>query len=272
MPGKHRLQDMTWSEFAARVPENPVILLPFGAQEEQGPNAPMGDFVLTDRLADRIAERSGAVMAPTMPYGDFEFFRSMPGCVSLRPETFVSVVVDICANFLGHGLKHLVIFNGQTSNALHIDTAVRRLRREFGVMIPCLHVWRIVSAERWAAMAGTAGKASIGHGGDPITSMFLHLFPELVRSDLVPTSRPKWKLALGLPTRSVSSVDFKGTAVSMPLTISEMTEDGVLSGDLRFSSAEIGRGIADHIVDTTCDFIAHFRNQDPSAMGSGTGT
>src|SRR5579871_6667692 len=143
---KHRLQDMTWAEFGERLSDSPVMLLPMGAQEEQGPNAPMGDFMLAERIAAEVARRSGAVMAPVLPFGDSEFFRSFPGCISLQPETLVAVVQDLCASLLRHGLRHLVILNGQTSNAPHLDTATRRLREAFGVMVPVIHLWRVFPA------------------------------------------------------------------------------------------------------------------------------
>ncbi len=262
---KHRLQDMSWAEFRDRLAEHPVMLLPMGAQEEQGPNAPMGDFVLAERIADAVARRTGAVMAPVLPYGDSEFFRTLPGCMSLRPDTLVAVVRDLCASLLDHGLRHLVILNGQTSNAPSLDTATRLLRKEYGVMVPCIHLWRVFPADRWAKLLpAEAAGVRIGHGGDPITSVFLHYHPEMARPDLVPERRP-WKQALGLPTRSVSSVEFRGVPISLPLDIAGMTEDGVLSGDSRFSTAAIGREIAEHVIDFAAAFVTHFRTQDPSA-------
>lgn len=256
---------MSWAEFRDRLAECPVVLLPMGAQEEQGPNAPMGDFVLAERIADAVARRSGAVMAPVLPFGDSEFFRTLPGCMSLRGETLVAVVRDLCASLLDHGVRHLVILNGQTSNATHLDTATRQLRAQYGLMIPAIHLWRVFPAERWAALLpAEAAGARTGHGGDPITSVFLHYFPELVREDLVPGRRP-WKQALGLPTRSVSSVEFRGVPVSLPLDIAAMTEDGVLSGDSRFSTAEIGAATADYIIDFAAAFVSHFATQDPAA-------
>ena len=261
---KHRLQDMSWAEFKERMTERPVILLPMGAQEEQGPNAPMGDFVLAERIAEAVAERTGAITAPVLPFGDSEFFRTLPGCMSLRPETLVSVVRDLCASLLDHGLRHLVVLNGQTSNAPHLDTATRLLLREHGVMIPCIHLWRVFPADRWQALLPSDGKgARIGHGGDPITSVFQHYLPELLRPDLLPERRP-WKQAIGLPTRSVSSVDFRGVPVSLPLDIAAMTEDGVLSGDSRFSSPAIGQAIVEHVVGFASAFVEHFRTQDPA--------
>ena len=47
---------MTWVEFREHMAEDPIGLLPFGSQEEQGPVAPMGDYMLTKILADRIFE------------------------------------------------------------------------------------------------------------------------------------------------------------------------------------------------------------------------
>jgi creatinine amidohydrolase/Fe(II)-dependent formamide hydrolase-like protein len=61
---KVRLQDMTSAEVMERFADKPVVLLPFGAQETQGPHVPMGDFVLADRLASEVATRADCVVAP----------------------------------------------------------------------------------------------------------------------------------------------------------------------------------------------------------------
>ena len=262
---KSRLQDMSSAEFAKRIKENPVVLVPFGAQETQGPHVPMGDFVLADYLAHRVAERSDAVMAPTMPFGDSEFFRALPGAVSLRPSTLVTVVEDICGNFLDHGLERLVIFNGQTNNAPWIDQAVRKLRRSRGVFIPLINIWRILTQDQLKQIYGANLPGSQGHGGDPITSMFLHLFPELVRTDLIVPPTP-FKYAMGLPTRSTSSVDFRSVAVPLPLDMALMSSNGNLSGDGGKASAEVGQAIAERIIDFATAFIEHFKNCDPRTL------
>lgn len=259
---KVRLQDLTSAEVRERIAGKPVILLPFGAQETQGPHVPMGDFILADRLAAEVAERAGALAAPTLPFGDSEFYRSLPGCVSLRPQTLVTVIEDLCVNFLDHGLDRLVILNGQTGNAPWIDQAVRRIRRKHGVYVPCLNLWRILTPEQMKAIYGDSLSGSQGHGGDPITSMFLHYFPDLVRPDLLAPRAP-FKTAFGLPTRSVSSLDFRGVAVPMPLDMAQMSENGNLSGDGAKASAEIGRRIAAAIVDVAAAFVEHFKGCDP---------
>jgi creatinine amidohydrolase len=259
---KVRLADMTAVEAAARLKQKPVIILPFGAQETQGPHAPMGDFQLADRVAEEVARAAGAVMAPTMPFGDSEFLRTAPGCVSLSPATFTKVVEEIVGNFLDHGLDHIVVFNGQTNNAPWIDDALRTIRKTRGVLVPTLHLWRILTPAQLADIYGDKLKGSQGHGGDPITSMFLHYFPEKLRMDLVEPPRP-FKRALGLQTRSISSVDFQGVAVPLPFTIDELSNNGNLSGDGRLSSAEIGARSAAAIIAFATAFLKHFATVDP---------
>ena len=40
---KCQLEDLTYVEFRERLADNPLIIVPLGSQEEQGPSAPMGD-------------------------------------------------------------------------------------------------------------------------------------------------------------------------------------------------------------------------------------
>ncbi|MEM8662845.1 MAG: creatininase family protein, partial [Pseudomonadota bacterium] len=114
---KHRLAEMTFREFEARLPERPVIIIPLGSQEEQGPACPMGDYRLTEIIADRVAERSDAIVAPIMPFGYADYFRTVPGGIALRPETFCAVLEDMVVNFLDHDLTKVLILNGHSGNA-----------------------------------------------------------------------------------------------------------------------------------------------------------
>ncbi|MET0529913.1 MAG: creatininase family protein, partial [Microvirga sp.] len=137
MTGRKRaLKDMTFAEFRERLAERPVILLPFGSQEEQGPHAPMGDYMLAERLALLAAETCDAIVAPPVPFGYADFFRAIPGGMQLRATTFTALLEDAVCNFLDHAIEHLVVFNGHTTNAPLIDQTLRRIRTERGVAIP----------------------------------------------------------------------------------------------------------------------------------------
>lgn len=262
MADKHLLKDLTWVEFAERLKDNPTILLPFGSQEEQGPMAPMGDWMLTEALASRIAKESGAIAAPTMPFGYADYFRPVPGGIQFRPETFCKVLEDMCENFLSHGIDHLVIFNGHSGNFPLIDQTIRKIRQEWGVIIPCLNVWRLITPEKWKEFHPDIGTKAFGHGSDPLTSVYMHLFPELVREDLIVKPNDKFGDLLGLPTAGLNAVKFQGVDINVPVDITDRCDNGIAGGDPTHSSAEVGEKIADYIVEFTTAFLNHFSQAD----------
>ena len=264
---KHLLKDLSFREFRARLAERPVILLPFGSQEEQGPFCPMGDYMLTEALADRVAESSGAIAAPTIPFGYADYFRGVPGGIQLRAATFAMLLEDICRNFIDHGVEHLLIFNGHTGNAPVIDQTVRLLKQSTGLVIPFLNIWRAMTPEVQQRIYGGRAAEHLGHGADPLTSVYLHLFPELVRIEGgAPAARHK---VLGLPHSGLGAVKFQGVEVNIPLDVHELGDSGIVSGDPSLASAEIGRQIVEHVVKFTTDFITHFRAQSPRVKPGG---
>lgn len=255
---KFLMKDMTFREFEQVKAANEVVILPFGSQEEQGP-APMGDWMLTEAIAARVARESGAVAAPTMPFGYADYFRCVPGGIQLKADTFARVLEDICENFLDHGLNRLLIFNGHTGNYPVIDQVIRRMRHERGVIVPCLNVWRTITPALWNELHPGIGPAALGHGGDPLTSVYLHLFPELVDAASLPAPETK-KTFLGLPTSGLAAVKFEGVDVNVPLDVTDICDNGIAGGDPRRSSAEIGGRIVDHIVGYTVSLINHLRS------------
>src|SRR5512146_3032678 len=82
---KVELARMTWREAGESFRSNPVILLPMGSVEQHGPHVPVGDYRYATEVANRIALRTGAIVAPTIPWGYSEHFRPFPGTLSVRP-------------------------------------------------------------------------------------------------------------------------------------------------------------------------------------------
>lgn len=265
---KHALADLTVAEFRDRLADDPVILLPFGSQEEQGPHAPMGDYLLAEAVARRAAELSGAIAAPCVPFGYADFFRPFPGGIQLRATTFVALVEDVVGAFLDHGIERLVILNGHTTNAPLIDQALRGIRRARGVAVASIDLWRSIPDALWQKLHGADAARARGHGGDPITSLTAHLRPEMLRPDLArPAGR---RSALGLPTSGPAGVLFDGLPVNLPLDADEVNADGMLGGDPALASAEIGAAIFEHVADHCARFARHFRGCDPrNPTGSG---
>jgi len=260
---KHLLKDMTFVEFRQRIAAGkPVILIPLGSQEEQGPNAPMGDWMLTEALADRIAREADAVAAPTVPFGYAEYFRAVPGGIQFRADTFRAVLRDICEAFLDHGLDRLLVFNGHSGNHPLIDETLRGLRRDRGVIVPWVNVWRMVPPETWKAIHGEGAGRAAGHGADPVSSVYMHLFPGLMRPDLAEKPDPGRTL-LGLPTAGLASVRHGGLEVNVPINVTEHCDNGIVSGDPSLANPTAGKAFADHIVAATVALVKHLASIDP---------
>lgn len=267
---KHALNEMTAAEFRDRLPDEPVILLPLGSQEVQGPHAPMGDYRLAEAVALRAAEIAGAIAAPCLPFGYAEFFRGFPGGVQLRATTFTAVLGDMLGAFLDHGIERLVILNGHSSNGPLIDQVLRSIRREREVAVASIDLWRAIPDCLWTELHGADAARARGHGGDPITSVSSYLFPELMRPDLVQPTRIV--TAFDLPASGVAGVRFENAQVNLPLDAHELSPVGMLGGDPSLASSEIGRAIFDHLANYCARFATHFRNCDPRDPVAGPAT
>lgn len=259
MTRKHLLAEMSFVEFRERIAaEKPVILLPMASQEEQGPSSPMGDYMLTELLAGRIAQQAGAIVAPTIPFGHADYFRTVPGGIQLRAATFRALLRDVIDSLLDHGLDRLLIFNGHTGNHAAIDETTRLVRAERGVIVPWVNVWRMVTPEVWKAAHGDNAGRVQGHGADPMTSVYLHLKPELVRADLTEAPNPGRSL-LGLPTAGLGAVRMGSVEVNVPIAVTDHCDNGIVSGDPRLASAAAGKVIAEHIVAQTTALVEHLK-------------
>lgn len=264
MTGRRRyaLQDLTWIEFRERLPEEPIILLPLGSQEQQGPHAPMGDYVLAERLALMAAEKADAICAPVLPFGYADFFRGAPGGIQLRATTFQGVLEDMITALLDHGLTRVIICNGHTTNAPLIAQVAHKVRRERGLLVPNVNLWRALPDGIWNSVHGSNAGRARGHGADPLTSVYMHLMPGSIRSDAI--RQPVRRKVFGLAAASnFSAVVLNDVAVDLPLDALEVAEDGIGSGDPNCASAQVGAAMVDRIVEWLVAFIAHFRTCDP---------
>ncbi len=99
MAAKFRFGELTGGEARELATRRPVVLLPLGSHEDQGPHAPMGDYLSAERVAELIAGRATAegaetVVAPVLPFGGADYFGTMPGGIALSQSTLRAVLAD----------------------------------------------------------------------------------------------------------------------------------------------------------------------------------
>ncbi len=251
---KVELCSMTWREAEEAFRLNPVILLPSGSVEQHGPHVPVGDYRYATEVARRIAERTGAIAAPTIPWGYSEHFRPFPGTLSVRPETFTLLLQDICDGFLRFGLDHLLFICCHKGNLPIIEQVGRHLRETHRLRTATIEPWAWVTPAFKKAAYGSE-TASLGHGSDPMGSLAMALFPGDVRPDLLEAAQPQ--AFGGLAFRTSSQTDFEGVPAYVYLDYDEVTKNGVM-GDPKLSSAEVGRKLLDRVVEIGSKFVRQF--------------
>jgi len=260
---KVRMSDLTGDEGRELFPTNPVILLPMGSLEDQGPHAPMGDYMSAERIAELIAEKASAegtrtVVAPVLPFGGADFFASVPGGIAMSQPTLKAIIADMVACLVRHNLTRLIVINGHGGNVDAVQQVALDLERSRGVVMPSLYLWRMCNSILVDILGKEKAAKATGHGADPLTSVAIHLFPHTIRADMIPDRPLPPREAFGLPVSGFPTVAFEGTDIHLPLQIDRIAPNAVWLGDPRLCSKETGEAVVRRLTDIGAAFIHHF--------------
>ncbi|MBI4277716.1 MAG: creatininase family protein [Armatimonadetes bacterium] len=255
-----RLGDMSFREVEEVVARGVSAILPLGSIEEHGPHAPMGDYAIIDGIAGRTAEHTGDVVAPTIPFGYSEYFRNYAGTITVRPSTLDALMQDAVDCLLSAGFRRIVIFNGHNGNTPIVELFTRRVRRERGLVIPSLAPLQVIQNPDFVKEV-YGGPVSLGHGGEPVGSIMMHLKPGTVKLQRAEDFGKRE--VYGLPMDGLSALRFKGVRVAFPLDMEDVTPPSGSQSDPRLASAERGEKFITYAVKFCTDFMQWFRTVDP---------
>jgi len=189
----------------------------------------------------------------------------MIGGIAITPQTLTSVITDMVASLHRTGLTRIIVINGHGGNVGPIAEVARTLYRSGKILMPSLYLWRIAYGLLPGLIGADLAAKVAGHGADPLTSLGLHLLPEILRPDMIPAATAlKRDPELGLAFTGLGTASFEGAEVGMPHEYDDVYTSGVAKGDPRLSSAETGRVLAEKLVDITARFIAHFAAKVPA--------
>lgn len=263
---KIHMGHLTGGEASEELARNPVILLPMGSHEEQGPHAPMGDYLLAEKLAELIAERANAagtrtLVAPVLPFGGADYFGAKPGGIAIGQATLRAVLVDMFGALLRHKLTRLVVINGHGGNAAAIYDVTRELHQSSGVVIPSLYLWRIAYGLLPGLVGADLAKRVSSHGADPLTSLTMHLFPDRLRPDMVPPPRGPAPEVMGMTLTGWGLASFEGAEVGVPFEYDQTSPTGVGTGDPTLCSPETGAKLAEALTAVGANFVVRFAKE-----------
>lgn len=127
----HEWKHLTSEEIPALDKRLPV-LLPIGLIEAHGPHLAVSvDFDTAEYFARRLAEETGAILAPTMPYGFADEMAEYPGTIGLTVDTAAAVLSDLVCGFCTQGFQNVLVLSGHGANQMAFQVAIQRIWQRF---------------------------------------------------------------------------------------------------------------------------------------------
>jgi creatinine amidohydrolase len=246
----YRLAELTWQEVEAAVERSSTMLLPVGSTEQHGHHLPLGvDVYMPEAVAERVAERTGCLLAPPIWFGVSPHHTFKPGTFTVESETFQHYVRDVCVSASEWGVESVILVNGHyLAQDPELEVVVRRLRTESDVEafhVPLVELFADVAEEI------RTGEVSF-HASEFETSIMLELFPDLVDMDAATAVDP--------PAESLPLTDYDALGeneVGWAFTADEMasiTPAGNV-GDPTVATAEKGAALVDAAVSDVVTLI-----------------
>src|SRR5687767_5745298 len=126
------IHELTWEEVADYLASDDVAIVPIGSTEQHGPAGTTGtDTYVAIGLAEDAAKRAGVLVTPPMWFGESSHHMAWPGTISIRAETLIAVVKDVCRSLARHGFRKIILINGHKgSNLPALITAAKQLHED----------------------------------------------------------------------------------------------------------------------------------------------
>jgi creatinine amidohydrolase len=112
-----RISEMNWMMVEEFLTRDDRCVLPLGSTEQHAYLSLSVDSILAERLAIEAAEPLGVPVFPVLAYGITPYFRAFPGTITLRAQTYFSILRDILDAMAEQGFKRILIVNGHGGNA-----------------------------------------------------------------------------------------------------------------------------------------------------------
>jgi len=201
-------------------------------------------------VAGKAAERVGALVAPPVTYGYNEKELGFPGTISLKTETLMAVLYDICDSLARTGFRYVVLLNGHGYNTFIVPQVAHKVAEKLPILCAAITYWDLVLDV--AKEVRESERGGMAHACEFETSAMLYLDPARVDMSVAVDEFPRvegkhtW---LELIERS---------PIIMRPRFDVLTTSGVC-GRPTLASAEKGRAIVEAAVDRLAAFLESFQ-------------
>jgi len=179
-PSTRDLARINWMELREWVPERiATALLPLGTLEAHGVIANGADILAPVAIAEAIAPRVGAMVAPVIPYGFTGSMDAYPGAFTVPEDAYRAYVKAALEGLARNRFRNIVMVNGHGGGQTAI---LQSLAQEVG---RAEHA-RILVVNWWSYCADVTQEVfgeDGGHAGDNETAFIQAIDPALVHPE-----------------------------------------------------------------------------------------
>jgi len=174
--------ELTPDELMKLDKQHTVVVLPIGCIEKHGAHLPLGtDGLAIEKVAIKAAEKTGAIVLPTIYYAYVPENRHLPGTITLSSQTLLKMLEEICDEVYRNGFKKILLLNGHGGNIRPLRLFLRDMQakgKKYNLYI---------LTDPWSPIKDVIDRIKeskvIGHAGEIETSYMMYLYPNLCKID-----------------------------------------------------------------------------------------
>jgi creatinine amidohydrolase len=210
-PRKVLLYESTRKEFREAIEGGGLktVIVPTGSTEQHNEHLAMINDTASVTL---VAQKAALLLYPKVmvatpvPVGISPHWMDRKGTLTLKKDTFLAVVFDICESLQVHGVKNILVLNGHGGNVAPLRQSVPDFARKLGIRIETNSYWDAFTPEIVKKYMAS-GKAP-GHAAEFETSFAMAAFPERVHWEGVDYEKIKPHLRIKDPKSAVQEEAF----------------------------------------------------------------
>ena len=261
MTSEYRLGRLTWPQIKEILPNVNAVMVPIGSTEQHGRHMSVGtDHSSSQLLCEMIAQKAQeeglrVLVAPTVNYGISWYHVNFPGTVTLSPQTFMSVVKEVCEGLIKQGFKNIILLNTHGGNTAALTVAINEVYEKLKNKVMLCHWWSL-SAE---VFRKRGVRTPLVHAEEAETSLALALGEPVVLEELARTAFDRKAV---LEEREVATSKHiyydlitPGSGVLIPMDyIDDISATGVV-GDAAAATKETGEAMLVDILSKAVELI-----------------
>ncbi len=256
-----RLQEMAWDQARDVLATAEVALIPVGAFEQHGYHMPLSsDTLSASTVAERVAERSGAVVVPAIPYGVSECHMAFQGTITITPDTLARMLVEVGDSLCRHGVRKLLFINGHGHNGPAIKIAMEELKKRHKAFTASVDWWDLgfqLTKELWSSRPEDLPP---GHASEVECAGLLAVYPHLVHMERHEPGFLGGLQGTGIAAKksTVLRLGSRPGELTSALNFDEITKSGVV-GNAAGATKEKGELLLEKVVEYLVAVVAEVR-------------